>query len=440
MNLRKFFYPFLSPSKEMAEVKSFSVGFTPMNPSAYLTQRDGPRTDTAALQRTARLNELVYACLQIKATAMQDPRLIVEKRQSLRDGSGKRKYVEVEDHPLRLLLARPNPDMSEADLMAAAMVSWETTNPRMFFAEKVYRRGELIEIWPLDPSRMEERKDSRSGELLGYDFVMPDGRRISYGLDDLIIRKAPAWYKPSPSAVVAGSAESDQAQTEYVRSFFLNGGTPSMFIKDTQRALNTSQRDQIRQAWTATYSNRSGGQHSIGVLDQYQEVVKYGASLDELDSETLRMVAESRICMAFGVPPLIVYSYVGLMRATYSNLKEAWASFWDATMSPALKEWRDFFGRTLLPEYEDISDVLSERYRLNYDLSQVAALQDDVDARDKRAVLAYRAGLITLNEGRTRIGEKPDPTPAGDAYYTKPAVPQEPVKEGDDATPDDKPA
>ena len=36
--------------------------------------------------------------------------------------------------------------------------------------------------------------------------------------------------------------------------------------------------------------------------------------------------------MAFGVPPLIVYAYVGLLRATYSNLKEAWSSFWDASM------------------------------------------------------------------------------------------------------------
>ena len=30
-------------------------------------------------------------------------------------------------------------------------------------------------------------------------------------------------------------------------------------------------------------------------------------------------VAESRICMVFGVPPLIVYAYVGLLRATYAE-------------------------------------------------------------------------------------------------------------------------
>lgn len=430
MSLIKQFFSRTKPSA----AKSMAVGFTPMNPSAYLTTRDGPRTDTAALQRTMTVNELVFACLDIKARAMLDPRLIVERRQSLRDGSGQRKYVEVEDHPLRRLLARPNPEMSESDLMAAAIVSWDTTNPRMFFCEKVYERGELTELWPLDPARMQERRDSRTNVLLGYDFVMHDGRRVEYTMDDLIIRKAPAWYKPSPSAVVAGSAEADQAQTEYVRSFFLNGGMPSVYIKDEERYLNQGQRDEARLKFRATYGNRTGGQHDILVLDKTQNVGTIGAGLKDLDSETLRQVSESRICMAFGVPPLLVYAYVGLLRATYSNLQEARAGFWDDTMSPALKEWRNFWGRVLLPEYEDISDVLSERYRLNYDLSQVSALQDDVDAVQTRAVQAYTAGLITLNEGRARIGEKPDP--AGDVYKQAPQqAPQPQQEEGDDEQP-----
>lgn len=411
------------PRQAKGVMTSFSnLGIVPGYGAKHVT-----RTDTASLQRTMTINELVFACLQVKAVAMMDPRLIVEKKVG-------GEYVEQPDHPVRALLMSPNPEMSESDLMAAALISWDTTNPRLFFCE-IEREGLLpIALWPLDPSRMQPKR-GHDRSIIGYNFVCDDGSLEFFALDELLIRRAPAWYKPSPSVVVARSVESDQGQTDYVRDFFANGGMPSVFIKDTSRSLNQPQRDQARQAWQQIYSNISGGQHGIGVLDMHQDVIKIGAGLDELDSESLRMISESRICMAFGVPPLIVYAYVGLMRSTYSNLKEAWASFWDATMSPALKEWRDFWVRSLLMLYEDPKDVRTEVYRLRYDLSQVAALQDDVDAVQTRSVKAYTAGLLTLNEARQKIGEKPDPTPLGDEYR-KAVAPQSPqtAQDAPDAT------
>ena len=122
--------------------------------------------------------------------------------------------------------------------------------------------------------------------------------------------------------------------------------------------------------------------------------------------------------MVFGVPPLIVYAYVGLLRATYSNLKEAWGGFWDATMSPAFKEWRAFWTWALLPEFEDERDIQAERVRLHYDMTQVAALQEDVDAMQTRARANWSAGGITLNEYRAAIGY--GARPGGDDVFAKP--------------------
>ena len=125
--------------------------------------------------------------------------------------------------------------------------------------------------------------------------------------------------------------------------------------------------------------------------------------------------------MVFGVPPLIVYAYIGLIRATYSNLKEAWAGFWDATMSPAYREWRDFWTWQLLPEFEDDATIRSEAVRLNYDMSQVSALQDDVDAIQTRARSNYQAGLINQNEARDTLGYTP--TDGGDETYFRAPAP-----------------
>lgn len=392
------------------EQKSVTVTYTP----ADLPVRYWPSTydaSTGSLQAVMLQNELVFACLLAKATAAQDPILRVEKSVTKQ---GKQTYEPIPGHPLRQLMVRPNPSMSEADLMQAAIVSWDVSNPRRFYCEKVYKAGVLTELHPLNPSYMRPRYSRVSSQtLIGYDYL-EGGQRREYSLDELLIRAAPSWYDPPPLPAAMGSVASDTNQTDFISAFFENGGVPSGFLKYKTQGLNDTKRDEIREKWRSIYGNRGRGQHDIGVLDMNADWVKSGTNLDELDSETLRQVAESRICMVFGVPPLIVYAYVGLVRATYSNLKEAWAGFWDATMSPAFREWRDFWAWSLLVEYEGERPIRSEQIRLAYDFSAVAAFQEDVDAAHTRAERAFRAGGITLNEYRAMLGQPPDP--AGDYY------------------------
>jgi hypothetical protein len=87
-------------------------------------------------------------------------------------------------------------------------------------------------------------------------------------------------------------------------------------------------------------------------------------------------------------------------------------------MSPAFKEWRAFWTYGLLTEYEEERDVLAERVRLRYDMSQVAALQEDVDAAQKRARDNWTAGGLSLNEFRSEIGY--GPRSGGDDAFAKP--------------------
>ncbi|HWP88679.1 MAG TPA: phage portal protein, partial [Burkholderiales bacterium] len=291
--------------------------------------------DTAALQATMAQNELVYACIHIKAQSARDPRLIVQTAKA--DGD----YEEQTGHPFRQLLMHPNPLMTEGDLMQAAIVSWDVSNPRRFYCEKVYKGGLLIELYPLNPACMTPLYSrSNSREQIGYTWNDGQQKR-EYSFDELLIRAAPSWYDPPPLIAALGSVGADTAQTATIGNYFANGGIPPLFLKYSI-ALNDSQRDDIRAKWRSIYG---GGQASgdIGVLDVNSDVKEVGSKLDQLASQTLRSVSESRICMVFGVPPLIVYAYVGLLRATYANLGEAWAGFWDATMSPAFKEWRDWY-------------------------------------------------------------------------------------------------
>lgn len=375
-----------------------------------------PHASTADLQDAQLRNELAFACIAIKASTAQDPRLIVERATTK---AGKTTYREEAGHPMRAVLMRPNASMTEADLMKAALVSWDVSNPRRFFCQKELTGGLLTGLIPLNPACMRPIA-GRTAPYATIGYEWSDGaERREFGLDELLIRSAPAWYDPPPLVAALGSVESDTAQTDYVRAFFENGGVPAGYLKYNM-PLDQKTRDDIREQWRSRYGNALGRQHDVGVLDVNADYHEIGASLDKISSQTLRSVAESRICMVFGVPPLIVYAYVGLLRATYSNLKEAWSGFWGATMSPAFKEWRNFWTHSLLAEYEEERDILAERVRLRYDMSQVAALQEDVDAAQKRARENWTAGGLSLNEFRSAIGY--GPRPDGDDAFAKPTT------------------
>lgn len=374
-----------------------------------------PSTDTASAQEAQQRNELVFACVEVKATSAQDPRLVVQEARTAR---GKTTYEEVPGHPFRQLLMRPNQDMTEADLMQAAIVSWDVSNPRRFYAEKEFTGGLLTALHPLNPVYVQPLM-SRASARTQIGYVWADGgERKEYGFEDILVRKAPAWYDPPAITAALGNVSLDTDQTDHIRAFFVNGGIPPGLLKYKNMKLRKDQRDEVREQWRSTYGNALGRQHDIGVLDGEVEYQEIGANLDKLASPTLRMVSESRVCMAFGVPPLIVYAYVGLLRATYSNLKEAWRGFWDATMSPAFREWRMYWTWNLLTEFEEERDIRAERVRLYYDMSQVAALQEDVDSIQTRAEKAWKAGGITRAEYRQALGQQPD---ASDNFYILPA-------------------
>jgi HK97 family phage portal protein len=372
-----------------------------------------PDTSIEKLQLAHRRSEIVYAAIKAKATAMIDPRLLVETRTT------EDTWEEVAAHPLRRLLLRPNPEMDEAAFLGAAVTSRDTAG--VFYAEIVRAAGTRlpIQLYPLDPAKVFAVPGEKN-TTAAYEF-RDGGKRVRIDAKDMIAWRyhdpMSKWQGLSPLAVALGSVDADNAQTDFTRDYFNNAGVPSGMLKIKGRTINETEANEIKQRWRQRFGRGWGGFHDVAVMDENAEYEKMGANLDELQSEILREFTETRVCMVFGVPPLIVYAFAGLKRATYSNLKEAWAGFWDATLTPLLKEWRTFLTWRLLPEFEGEDAVYAEQVRLNWDLSQVAALQDDVEAIYNRGEKAFRAGGITLNQYRDMLGQMPDP--AGD-YYLRP--------------------
>ena len=359
-----------------------------------------PDTSSGALADAYDTNELVYACVSIKASASTDPRLIVE----IKDSEGN--WQEEPGHPFRRLFMQPNEDMDETAFMKAAVTSNQVAGA--FYAEIVRSgAGGPVELRPLDPTKITpkyRKLADGSRELDHYEWK--DGTYTSeIDPEDMLVRSD--WHigkQRSPLARAMGNVNIDTLQTDFVRGFFEAGAVPSGILKIHGRTVQQKESDRLRLQWRAKYSRAQGNVHDVAVLDQNADYERIGAQLNELESELLRAVSETRICQVFGVPPLIVYAYIGLMRATYSNLDEAWAQFWKTTMSALLKEWRIFFTLNLLSEFVPVDDVLDEKIRLRWDTTNVSALQEDVDAVHSRVRDDFTAGLLTLNEARAALG------------------------------------
>jgi HK97 family phage portal protein len=358
-------------------------------------------------------NEIVYSCIEVKASTAIDPRLMVEERK----GDGE--WAEAAGHPMRRLLMRPNDEMDESAFTQAYIVSMDVAG--VFYAEIVRGANRLpSELHPLNPAKV-AAIPGEGGRVRAYQFK-EGTRRVEIPAEDMLVRRK--WHPQSrywglsPLSVALASVDADNAQTDYLRSFFNHSGVPSGFLK-LKKKLTQEQADTVRAKWKARYARAWGGtQHDIGILDEDAEYIPTGSKLNELDSESIRGLTEARIAMPFRVPPLIIYAYTGMARATYSNLKEAWASFWDATLTPMYKDYRTWLTWSLLRQFVDEELIYGERIRLNWDMKQVAALNEDVTEIQKRARENFRAGGITLNEYRALIGQKPDPQ--GD-YYLRPS-------------------
>lgn len=377
-----------------------------------------PRFDKHKLFAWGRESDIAFACVQKIVEACQDPDLIVERR-----GSKDKPWETEPGHPLRRLMMRPNPEMTQSEFLGAWLASEEICGE--FFAE-IERDGRdrPARLWPLDPTCIHPayllypRKYTEGWIWRGNGYaeeVYLSPRDVFYSL-----RRDPQcpWMPLAPLRVALGTVEADAMQSGFVRAFFKNSGVPSGIIKIKGRRLGDEEAEGMRQRWMRRYG--AGGRFQAGpaVFDENADYEKIGSDLSEIEGGALRAQNEARICGVFGVPPILVSAYVGLLYVNQrASAKEAHLDFWMNKMSPTFKRMRSRLTWTLLLEFESEEVVRAERIRLNWDMSQVIALQESMSEKSMRAREDLRAGALTLNEFRAVLGMAP--LPDGDYYLRR---------------------
>ncbi|MFO7274421.1 MAG: phage portal protein, partial [Bacillota bacterium] len=178
--------------------------------------------------------------------------------------------------------------------------------------------------------------------------------------------------------------------------------------------------ERLEQRWRSRHAReRRGG---IGILSGDADIKVLGLNMRDLEFPDLRSISETRICAAFGVPPILVGAKVGMDRSTYANYQEARRSFWEETVSPLLRRLQDRINHKLLPMFGDVRGL-----EARFDKSEVSALQESVDKLWERVTRAVEAGWLLLDEARAEAGKDALPDGQGQVRLVRSGVTEVPV-------------
>jgi len=347
----------------------------------------------------------LYACIRVIQTKGAGVPLKV-----YRWDAKTRKAVEVADHPLQILLDKPNPIMSGNDLREATLGFYDLSGNAYWLQNRIVD-GKPLELWPLNPSRIEIKADPVK-YITAYDYRVNgkvvktfkpeevDHFKTWNPLDD--------FYGLSPIAAARDASDTMMFADRYNRAFFENSAEPGGVLtsdanvseENAKRMLSIweSVHRSVRKAFkTAFLSN--------GV--KYQQI---SSSHRDMMFPELKKMTRQDVLTVFNIPPIMV----GIdEEASYNNATIQERIFWKNCMIPRLQKIDSVINARLAPKYGP--DIY-----VAHDLAGIEALQEDEKMRAETEAIHTQAGIRTINEVRTE--RNLDPVAWGDTWNAPTSV------------------
>jgi HK97 family phage portal protein len=313
-------------------------------------------------------------------------------------------------HPLRDLLMRPNAGMGEARFMSFITMVMSVSGFVLIEKERDLF-GNVIGLWPLRSDWT--RPIPRTNAPPDWEYRIPGEQypRILKSVDVI-----PVTYADTPDGSYTGigplelllrETSTVNALTDFLKVFMDRGAMPLYVAipSDDPQLAAQFRKPEAKQAFIEAWRQRYGGLRNANepmILGAIKDIKQLGFNFNELAYTDLHNLNDSRICTAFGIPPILMGTQVGLEHATYSNYGEARRSFYEDTMTPLWARLDDAFSRELINDRDFASDI-----SMQFDTSDIPALQDDQDAASVRAVAQFTAGLISRHPAQRIAGHEP---------------------------------
>lgn len=312
------------------------------------------------------------------------------------------KRQRVEQHDLRPLLTRANPQEGFSfliyKLIAYLLLAGNS------FLERVApdtgpNKNTPKELYILRPDKITINVNKNTGELAGYTFTN-NGQDVSWEVDPITLQSdvlqfktfnpLDDWWGTAFVEPAAREIDTSNEGIEWNKKLLENEARPGMLFTVIGNMSDTEFERLERQLKADHSGAENAGNNLILEGDKGTTAAPYGFSPRDMDWKEGDLATARKICMSFGVPPMIV----GIPgEATFANFKEARLSFWENTVLWWLKYLKDELNNWFFME--------EEATFLDYNLEDVPALAPRRDALWDRA---QKADFLMVNEKRNMVG------------------------------------
>jgi HK97 family phage portal protein len=301
---------------------------------------------------------------------------------------------ELDSHAIINLLYKPNPFQSKREYFEA-LTAFALLSGNSYLEKNGPDNGPPMELYTLRPDRIQIKPDPINF-VGGYIYKTSAGEKTFDPNKIMHIKLFSAlsdYYGLSPIQVAGRGIDNDNAANAWNNSMLNNGARPTGAMV-TEDFLQDEQYNRLKGEIDTMYKgSKNAGKPML--LEGGLKWHEMGLSPRDMDFIQSKKLSRVEICAAFGVPPEIVGDKE---HATYSNYQEARQAFYQDTVLPMLDLIRDKLNAGLVPDFGDSS------LYLDYDKDSIEALQENADTEAQRIREDVKAGILTVNEGRTARG------------------------------------
>jgi HK97 family phage portal protein len=360
---------------------------------------------TRDLEITYAIASAIHACVRIKATTANQ--IFMEVGVETKKG-----WKPVEDHELYDLMRRPNGGQDKSAFIWDVVSHAELTGWSYIWKLRNVG-GQIIALQPLPTSWVSRDYDEKTGQLRSY-------RVRRTGTDtELIIAPEDMFYmqypNPADPTQAAGPLQAalkdlqiDEARNDLLIEMLVNIHFPGAIFK-SENNWTPDDKEEARQVLRDLIG--PGRRANPLFVNGKNTEVELPKPPSDMDWPGTAAQAESRICAAFGVPPIMVHFRVGLDRSTYSNYGQARKAFYNDTMKSLWELMASAFERGVLID-EGETDL-----EVKPDFERIPEMQEDETERHQRIRDDLAGGLLMWDEAIELVGGKPLPGNMGKVYY-----------------------
>jgi HK97 family phage portal protein len=401
--------------------------------SASLSDSTQPSSDPS-------LSSLVAAGYTWLGSTLPEPDLQVKKEFLRKRGGKKQDDNVIERHPIYPILKRPNPQTSGSNLWRAFARSW-IIDGNAYWLKFRNDSGVVVQIrnephenvrvrWVgdqngeyLDASRSMSvpvvQRSDRPTEFINYYELRRDNRRYRVEPADVVHFRdgedpTNRRYGLSRLKTILREIYGDSAVASYAANLLGgNGVIPFVVgIDDKEGLLSQEDLDNIKAKLNEQTTGKNAGQGLV--LSAKATFNRTGLTPQEMDLRTTRYMAQEVFSAVTGIPAIVLNFGSGMERSIWNNMSEADRRAIDSYLQPLWWHIAQELTNQLLPDFDQDAS-----HFLEFDLSEVGALQENQDSVWARVGKAYQDGVIKRSEARTALDYEADPDGADDVYFIR---------------------